>query len=62
MRKPGSQHTTRTTTPLNDRAMTYREFFSHVVDVVEALGATIMVVGGLAAEVGLLRDLYRAGA
>ena len=29
--------------------MTYREFFSHVVDVVEAVGATILVVGGLGA-------------
>ena len=27
--------------------MTYREFFSHVVDVVEAVGATILVVGAL---------------
>src|SRR5258707_1107154 len=26
--------------------MTYREFFSHVVDVVEAVGATILVFGG----------------
>ena len=25
--------------------MTYREFFSHVVEVVEALGAMILVVG-----------------
>jgi uncharacterized membrane protein len=29
--------------------MTYREFFSHVVDVVEVIGATILVVGGLGA-------------
>ena len=29
--------------------MTYREFFSHVVDVVEGVGATILVVGGLGA-------------
>ena len=29
--------------------MTYREVFSHVVDVVEAVGATILVVGGLGA-------------
>ena len=29
--------------------MTYREFFSHVVDVVEAVGATILVAGGLGA-------------
>ena len=42
--------------------MTYREFFSHVVDVVEAVGATILVVGGLGAfarfvhEIALRRD------
>ena len=59
MRGRGSRHTTRTTTPPNDRAMTYREFFSHVVDVVEALGATIMVVGGLAAFVRFVRDVTR---
>ena len=29
------------------RAVTYRVFFSHVVDVVEAVGATILIVGGL---------------
>ena len=29
--------------------MTYREFFTHVVEVVEAFGATILVLGGLAA-------------
>jgi uncharacterized membrane protein len=29
--------------------MTYRDFFSHVVDVVEAVGATILVIGGLGA-------------
>ena len=29
--------------------MTYRGFFSHVVDVVEAVGAMILVVGGLGA-------------
>ncbi len=29
--------------------MSYREFFSHVVEVVEAVGATILVVGGLGA-------------
>ena len=39
--------------------MTYREFFSHVVDVVEALGATILVVGGLAAFVRFVRDVTR---
>jgi uncharacterized membrane protein len=31
--------------------MSYREFFSHVVDVVEAVGATILVFGGLGAFV-----------
>ena len=42
--------------------MTYRDFFSHVVDVVEAVGATILVVGGLGAfarfvhEIALRRD------
>ena len=36
--------------------MTYREFFSHVVDVVEALGATILVVGGLGAFVRFVSD------
>jgi uncharacterized membrane protein len=42
--------------------MTYREFFSHVVDVVEAVGATILVVGALGAfarfarEIALRRD------
>ncbi len=29
--------------------MTYRDFFSHVVDVVEGVGATILVAGGLGA-------------
>jgi len=29
--------------------MSYREFFSHVVDVVEAVGAAILVVGGIGA-------------
>ena len=29
--------------------MTYREFFSHVVDVVEGVGAAILVFGGLGA-------------
>jgi uncharacterized membrane protein len=29
--------------------MTYREFFSHVVDVVEGVGATILLLGGLGA-------------
>ena len=31
--------------------MTYRDFFSHVVDVVEAVGATILIVGALGAFV-----------
>jgi uncharacterized membrane protein len=29
--------------------MTYRDFFSHVVDIVEVVGASILVVGGVAA-------------
>jgi len=36
--------------------MTYREFFSHVVDVVEAVGATILVVGGLGAFARFVRE------
>ena len=59
MRGRGSRHTTRTTTPRNDRAMTYREFFSHVVDVVEVVGATIMVVGGLGAFARFVHDVAR---
>ena len=59
MRGRGSRHTTTTTTPLNDRAMTYREFFSHVVDVVEVLGATIMVVGGLGAFARFVYEVAR---
>ena len=39
--------------------MTYRDFFSHVVDVVEVVGATIMVVGGLGAFAGCVNDLAR---
>jgi uncharacterized membrane protein len=47
--------------------MSYREFFSHVVDVVEGLGASILVLGGLGAFVLFLwkllvggqRDAYR---
>ena len=31
--------------------MTYREFFSHVVDVVEGVGAAILVLGGFGAFV-----------
>jgi uncharacterized membrane protein len=31
--------------------MTYREFFSHVVDVVEGVGAAILVIGGFGAFV-----------
>ena len=30
--------------------MTYRDFFSHVVDVVEGVGAAILVLGGLVAS------------
>jgi uncharacterized membrane protein len=37
--------------------MTYREFFGHVVDVVEGVGATILVVGGLGAFVGFVREV-----
>jgi uncharacterized membrane protein len=37
--------------------MTYREFFSHVVDVVEAVGATILVVGGLGAFARFVREI-----
>ena len=39
--------------------MTYREFFSHVVDVVEAVGATILVVGGLGAFVRFVVEILR---
>jgi uncharacterized membrane protein len=31
--------------------MTYREFFAHVVDVVEGVGASILIIGGLGAFV-----------
>jgi uncharacterized membrane protein len=37
--------------------VTYREFFSHVVDVVEAVGATILVVGGLGAFARFVREI-----
>jgi uncharacterized membrane protein len=37
--------------------MTYRDFFSHVVDVVEAVGATILVVGGLGAFVRFVLEI-----
>ena len=37
--------------------MTYREFFSHTVDVVEAAGATILIVGGLGAFARYVRDI-----
>ena len=36
---------------------TYRELFSHVVDVVEAVGATILVLGGVGAFVRYVRDI-----
>ena len=39
--------------------MTYREFFSHVVDVVEVVGATIMVVGGLGAFARFANEVAR---
>ena len=38
-------------------AVTYREFFSHVVDVVEAVGATILIVGGLGAFARYVREI-----
>ena len=37
--------------------MTYREFFSHTVDVVEAVGATILILGGLGAFARYIRDI-----
>jgi uncharacterized membrane protein len=37
--------------------VTYREFFSHVVDVVDGVGATILVVGGLGAFVRFVREV-----
>ena len=37
--------------------MTYRDFFSHVVDVVEAAGATILIVGGIGAFAYFVRDV-----
>ena len=37
--------------------MTYREFFSHVVDVVEGVGAAILVIGGLGAFVIFVYEL-----
>src|SRR3954470_23770602 len=37
--------------------MTYRDFFSHVVDVVEAVGAAILVVGGVGAFARFAIDL-----
>jgi hypothetical protein len=37
--------------------MTYREFFSGVVDVVEAFGATILTLGGLFAFARFVREL-----
>jgi uncharacterized membrane protein len=47
--------------------MSYREFFSHVVDVVEAVGATILVAGGIGAfaryayEITLKREVDAFG-
>ena len=40
-----------------DPLVTYREFFSHVVDVVEAVGATILIVGGLGAFARYVREI-----
>jgi uncharacterized membrane protein len=37
--------------------VTYQDFFSHVVDVVEAVGATILVVGAIGAFVQFLREV-----
>ena len=37
--------------------MTYREFFSHVVDVVEGVGAAILVIGGLGAFARFAREV-----
>jgi uncharacterized membrane protein len=37
--------------------MTYSEFFSHVVDVVEGVGAMILVIGGLGAFALFARDV-----
>jgi uncharacterized membrane protein len=37
--------------------MTYREFFSHVVDVVEGVGAAILVIGGLGAFARVAREV-----
>ena len=37
--------------------MTYQDFFSHVVDVVEAVGAAILVAGGIGAFVQFLREV-----
>jgi len=37
--------------------VTYSEFFSHVVDVVEAVGATILIVGALGAFARFAREV-----
>ena len=41
--------------------MTYSEFFSHVVDAVEAVGATILVAGGLGAFARFTREILVRG-
>jgi uncharacterized membrane protein len=41
--------------------VTYQDFFSHVVEVVEAIGAAILVVGGLGAFVASGFGLVRRG-
>ena len=41
--------------------MTYQDFFSHVVDVVEAVGAAILVVGGIGAFVQFVREVATGG-
>lgn len=41
--------------------MTYSDFFSHVVNVVEGVGATILVIGGLGAFARFAREIVRRG-
>jgi uncharacterized membrane protein len=41
--------------------MTYREFFSHVVEVVEGVGATILVIGALGVFGLFVRELAVRG-
>ena len=37
--------------------MTYREFFSHIVEIVEAVGATILIVGAIGAFARYVREI-----